>query len=149
MTNRQAVDRQQRLEIVLQTGNRGRKLTGETVPTRWTWAHAASRFGASRIARTSAMNSGAASSGILKRRLAVRWNQQRMRIEEEPAVTVLGIDDEPGEPLAVHIETKTEHPGSRTRGSFAIVKDRPLVPHACHTRATPSGTKGELRVTGE
>ena len=62
-----------------------------------------------------------------------------------PVVTVLGIDDEPSEPLAVHVETKTERPRCRTCGSFAIVKDRPLV----HTRATPSGTKGELRVTGE
>ena len=42
-----------------------------------------------------------------------------------PAVTVLGIDDEPGEPLAVHVETKTEGPGCRTCGSFAIVKHRP------------------------
>jgi len=50
-----------------------------------------------------------------------------------PAVTVLGIDDEPGEPLAVHVETKIERPGCRTCGSFAIVKDRSLVPHACHT----------------
>jgi hypothetical protein len=63
-----------------------------------------------------------------------------------PAVTVLGIDDEPGEPLAVHVETKspkTERPGCRTCASFAIVKDRPLVPHACHTERHEGRIEGQ------
>ena len=49
-----------------------------------------------------------------------------------PAVTVLGIDDEPGEPLAVHVETKTERPRCRTCGSFASKGPAPPA-HACYT----------------
>jgi hypothetical protein len=74
VTKRQAVDRQQRLDVVFQTGDGGRKLTGETGVHAMdlAWARAASRLGASRIARTSAMNSGAAFSGIFSHRLARR-----------------------------------------------------------------------------
>jgi hypothetical protein len=50
-----------------------------------------------------------------------------------PAVTVLGIDDEPGEPLAVHVETKTERPRVSHLRLLRHLKDRPIVPHACHT----------------
>ncbi len=44
-----------------------------------------------------------------------------------PAVTVLGIDDPESGPLAVHIETGWARPGCSTCGSFAAVKDRPVV----------------------
>lgn len=44
-----------------------------------------------------------------------------------PAVTVLGIDDDGGGPLMVHVETRTDRPGCSRCGSLAAVKDRPIV----------------------
>ena len=96
--NRQAVDRQRRLEIVLQTGNRGRKLAGET------GAHAMNlgtrRLEVRGIADRAHLGhgSGATSSGIFERRLAMRWNQHRMRIEEEKTDSIALIS--PGAQLS-------------------------------------------------
>jgi transposase len=44
-----------------------------------------------------------------------------------PAVNVLGIDEEEGVHLAVHVETRFARPGCSTCGSFAVVKDRAMV----------------------
>lgn len=44
-----------------------------------------------------------------------------------PNVTVLGIDNEVGGPLSIHIETRLRRPGCSTCGVFARVKDRPVV----------------------
>lgn len=44
-----------------------------------------------------------------------------------PAVTVLGVDDHPGEPMRVHVETTGPPPACRECGVVAWVKDRPLV----------------------
>jgi hypothetical protein len=41
-----------------------------------------------------------------------------------PAVTVLGVDEKPGSPLEVCVETKFERVGCPTCGSFAVAKDR-------------------------
>ncbi len=44
-----------------------------------------------------------------------------------PDVEVLGVDDEPGEPLRVHVETTTDRPTCRDCNGVAWVKDRPVV----------------------
>jgi transposase len=44
-----------------------------------------------------------------------------------PAINVLGIDDERGEAVVVHIEARVERPGCPGCGTPAWVKDRPLV----------------------
>ena len=52
-------------------------------------------------------------------------------------VTVVGVEDEPGEPIRVHIETRTDRPGCDGCGTRAQVKDRrrvELVDLACFGR---------------
>jgi transposase len=44
-----------------------------------------------------------------------------------PAVTVLAVDDRPGQPLRVHIETRGDRPCCRGCGGPVVVKDRPVV----------------------
>ncbi len=44
-----------------------------------------------------------------------------------PDVTVLGIDDEVGFPLSIHVETRARRPGCSQCGVLARVKDRPVV----------------------
>jgi len=44
-----------------------------------------------------------------------------------PAVTVLAVDDCPGQPLRVHIETRGDRPGCAGCGGRVVVKDRPVV----------------------
>jgi transposase len=44
-----------------------------------------------------------------------------------PDVNVLGIDEQPGLPLQIRVETKLVRVGCPTCGSFASVKDRPEV----------------------
>lgn len=44
-----------------------------------------------------------------------------------PAVTVLGLIDDPGGPLAVHVEARAGRPVCAGCGMPARVKDRPLV----------------------
>jgi transposase len=44
-----------------------------------------------------------------------------------PEVTVLGLDDEVGAPLSIHVETRTRRPGCSECGVLARVKDRPVV----------------------
>jgi hypothetical protein len=50
-----------------------------------------------------------------------------------PAVTVLGIDDEPGEPLAVHLETKTQRPPVSHLPVLRHSKGPAPPAHACYT----------------
>jgi transposase len=54
-----------------------------------------------------------------------------------PAVKILGVEDQPGEPIRVHIETTRPRPSCRDCGTVAWVKDRPtveLVDLACFGR---------------
>ena len=44
-----------------------------------------------------------------------------------PAVSILGIVDEPGGPLSVHVQTCAERPVCGACGGAVVVKDRPLV----------------------
>jgi transposase len=44
-----------------------------------------------------------------------------------PDITVLGVDDRPGEPIRVHVETTVEIEGCSGCGTRAWVKDRPAV----------------------
>jgi transposase len=44
-----------------------------------------------------------------------------------PDVTVLGVEDKPGRPLGVHVETTAEVVGCAGCGTRAWVKDRPTV----------------------
>ena len=44
-----------------------------------------------------------------------------------PEVTVLGLDDEVGAPLSIHVETRARRPGCSECGVLARVKDRPVV----------------------
>ena len=44
-----------------------------------------------------------------------------------PEVTVLGLEDEVGAPLSIHVETRARRPGCSECGVLARVKDRPLV----------------------
>ena len=44
-----------------------------------------------------------------------------------PAVRVLGVVDHLGEPLQVHIETRTERPGCGGCGGPVTIKERPVV----------------------
>ena len=44
-----------------------------------------------------------------------------------PAVVVLGIVDEAGGPLWVHIETRTDRPTCRDCGGPVVIKERPRV----------------------
>ena len=44
-----------------------------------------------------------------------------------PDVTVLGVDDELGEPLRIHVETTSDRPACRDCDGVAWVKDRPVV----------------------
>jgi DNA-directed RNA polymerase subunit RPC12/RpoP len=43
-----------------------------------------------------------------------------------PAVTVLAVEDLPGQPLRVHIETRGDRPGCRGCGGRVVVKERLL-----------------------
>jgi hypothetical protein len=42
-------------------------------------------------------------------------------------VTALGLDDEVGAPLSIHVETRARRPGCSECGVLARVKDRPVV----------------------
>ena len=44
-----------------------------------------------------------------------------------PAVTVLGVVDEPDAPIVVHVETRDVRPSRATCTSAAVIKDRPCV----------------------
>jgi transposase len=44
-----------------------------------------------------------------------------------PAVTILGVEDQPGQPIRVHIETAMPRPSCRDCSTVAWVKDRPTV----------------------
>ena len=44
-----------------------------------------------------------------------------------PAVKILGVDDQPGQPIRVHIETIAPRPSCRACSTMAWVKDRPVV----------------------
>lgn len=44
-----------------------------------------------------------------------------------PDVTVLGVEDEPGGPIRVHIETREPRPLCPSCGVVAGIKDRPRV----------------------
>ena len=44
-----------------------------------------------------------------------------------PEVTVLGLEDEVGAPLSIHVETRARRPGCSECGVLARVKDRPVV----------------------
>jgi len=45
-----------------------------------------------------------------------------------PDVNVLGIDDEPGEPFAIHVECRGSRPRCAERGGPVVVKDCPVRP---------------------
>ena len=56
-----------------------------------------------------------------------------------PAVSVLGVDDEHGGPLRVHVETHDERPSCGSCAGAVVIKDRPtvvLVDLPCFGRAT-------------
>ena len=58
-----------------------------------------------------------------------------------PAVTVLGVVDEPDAPIVVHIESRTSRPSCARCAGVVVVKDRPsveLVDLPCFGRATRS-----------
>ncbi len=44
-----------------------------------------------------------------------------------PEVNVLGVDDEPGRPLRVHVEARVDRAWCRSCGCRASIKDRPAV----------------------
>jgi hypothetical protein len=44
-----------------------------------------------------------------------------------PEVTVLGVDDRPGEPIGVHVEQASERPACMGCGTRPTVKDRDVV----------------------
>ncbi len=56
-------------------------------------------------------------------------NATRMceRLVGLPDVNVLAVDDHPGEPIRVLIETRTTRPWCESCGERARVKDRPVV----------------------
>jgi hypothetical protein len=59
----------------------------------------------------------------------VETNATRMceRLVGLPDVTVLAVDDRPGQPIGVHVEQRNRRPACDACGSVAVVKDRPVV----------------------
>jgi transposase len=59
----------------------------------------------------------------------VEWDPTRMceLLEALPAVNVIGVDDELGRVVMVHVEWRTEQPGCSACGMPAWMKDRPAV----------------------